>query len=47
VHTAHGAYAATIASPSGDIVGTPLSGTGYGWTVQTTVTPTAITTVIN
>jgi hypothetical protein len=47
VNTANGSYAATIAAQSVDIVGTPLSGTGYGWTVQTTVTPTAITTVIN
>ena len=46
VNTANGSYAATIAAQSVDIVGTPLSGTGYGWTVQTTVTPTAITTVI-
>lgn len=47
VNTANGSYAATIAAQSVDIVGTPLSGTGYAWTVQTTVTPTAITTVIN
>jgi len=47
VNTANGSYAATIAAQSVDIVGTPLSGTGYVWTVQTTVTPTAITTVIN
>ena len=47
VNTANGSYAATIAAQSVDITGTPLSGTGYAWTVQTTVTPTAITTVIN
>ena len=47
VNTANGTYAATIAAQTVDIVGTPLSGTGYAWLVTTTVTPTAITTVIN
>jgi len=47
VNTANGSYLANIAAQSVDITGTPLAGTGYAWTVQTTVTPTAITTVIN
>ena len=47
VGTANGDYAA----PDGDqtivITGTPFAVNAYSWTVQTTVTPTAIITVIN
>ncbi len=47
VSTANGDYAA----PDGDqevvITGTPFSVNLYNWTVQTTVSPTAIVTVIN
>jgi hypothetical protein len=46
--TANGTYTAT---PNGAvdcvIDGTPTAGQGYTWTVETTVTPTTITTVIN
>jgi hypothetical protein len=45
--TANGTYVATPAAQTCDIDGTPTAGSGYGWTVTTTITPTAITTVIN
>ena len=42
--TASGTYAASSASATGiTITGTPLSSSGYGWHVTTTVTSTAIT----
>jgi hypothetical protein len=48
VTTANGTYAISNLGPQQvDLVGTPLASSGYGWTVQTTVTPTQITTVIN
>ncbi len=46
VNTANGSYAATVGAQQVDLVGTPLE-TSYTWTVQTTVTPTSISTVIN
>jgi hypothetical protein len=46
VNTANGSYTATVGAQTVDLVGTPLE-TSYGWTVQTTVTPTSISTVIN
>lgn len=46
VNTANGGYSATAGAQSVVITGTPLAGTGYTWLVTTTVTPTAITTVI-
>ena len=39
-------YTATVGAQQVDLVGDPLE-TTYTWTVQTTVTPTTITTVIN
>jgi hypothetical protein len=48
VTTANGTYAiSNLAAQQVDLVGTPLASSGYTWTVQTTVTPTQITTVIN
>ena len=45
--TANGTYLRTdIQTNSVEITGTPTAGNGYGWTVVTTVTPTAITTEI-
>jgi hypothetical protein len=47
VTTANGSYA--ISTPGDQQIiftGTPTAGNGYGWTVVTTVTPTAITTAI-
>ena len=46
VTTANGTYTATVGAQQVDLVGDPLE-TSYGWTVQTTVTPTSISTVIN
>ncbi len=45
--TANGTYSASVAASQVTITGTPISGSGYSWTVTTTVTPTAITSVIN
>ena len=44
--TANGTYTATIGAQQVDLVGDPLEAS-YTWTVQTTVTPTSIATVIN
>lgn len=44
--TANGTYGADVQAQEVTITGTPLSTTGYTWTVETTVTPTEITTVI-
>jgi len=46
VTTANGTYTATVGAQQVDLVGDPLE-TSYGWTVQTTVTPTSISTLIN
>jgi hypothetical protein len=46
VETANGTYAAAIDAQEVVITGTPLSA-DYLWTVETTVTPTTILTVIN
>ena len=47
VTTASGGY---VATPNGAvdcvIIGTPLVGNDYTWTIKTTVTPTSVTTVI-
>jgi len=45
--TANGTYVATPAAQTCDIDGTPTAGSGYTWTVTTTITPTTISTVIN
>jgi len=45
--TANGTYTGTGADPEFIIEGTPDGSLGYGWTVQTTVSATTITTVIN
>jgi hypothetical protein len=45
--TPNGTYVATPAAQQVVIVGTPTAGQGYAWHVTTTVTPLAITTVIN
>ena len=46
--TANGTYDnGTPSATSVTITGQPFPGTGYSWTVTTTVSPTAITTVIN
>ncbi len=46
--TANGTYdVIDLQAQSIVIEGTPTSGNGYGWSVQTTVTPTAITTQVN
>jgi hypothetical protein len=45
--TANGTYTADVQAQEVTITGTPLTTTGYTWTVETTVTPTEITTVIN
>lgn len=46
--TANGQYSeGTPTASAVTITGTPFSATGYSWTVTTTVSPTAITTVIN
>ena len=45
--TANGTYEVTdLAAQSLEITGTPTTGNGYGWTVVTVVTPTAITTSV-
>jgi hypothetical protein len=44
--TANGTYTATVGPQQVDLVGHPLASSGYTWTVETTVTPTQITTVI-
>jgi hypothetical protein len=46
VNTANGDYTAVIAAQSVVITGAPLATSGYTWTVETTVTPLDITTVI-
>ena len=46
VTTANGSYAADIQAQQVVLTGTPLE-TSYTWTVETTVTPTSISTVIN
>ena len=45
--TANGTYTAVVAPQTATITGLPLTASGYGWTVTTTVTPTQITTVVN
>lgn len=45
VNTANGSYAAAINAQDVVLTGTPLE-TSYTWTVETTVTPTSIATVI-
>ena len=46
--TANGTYVASgLSATNATITGTPFSGTGYIWTVVTTVSSTSITTVIN
>jgi hypothetical protein len=48
VNTPNGSYAASGASATGiTITGTPLSASGYSWTVVTTVTPDSLTSAIN
>ena len=47
VSTANGGYTTTTGDQSIVIEGTPFAANAYLWTVQTTVSPTAITTVIN
>jgi len=46
VNTANGTYSAAIGPQDVVLTGTPLEAS-YGWTVETTVTPTSIATVIN
>jgi hypothetical protein len=46
--TANGTYAVSgLSSTNATITGTPFPGAGYAWDITTTVSPTAITTVIN
>ncbi len=45
--TGNGTYIANVADQKVTITGTPLTGSGYTWTVTTTVTPTNITSKIN
>jgi len=45
-NTANGSYTAVVGAQVVTITGDPLE-TSYGWTVETTVTPTSIATVIN
>ncbi len=47
VGTANGDYGLTPGPQTIVITGTPFAVNAYTWTVQTTVTPTAIITVIN
>jgi len=46
VTTANGGYTAAISAQEVIITGQPLASTGYGWTVETTVNPLEILTVI-
>lgn len=47
VTTANGSYEVTSTSDSLLVIeGTPTTGQGYGWTVETSVTPSSITTAI-
>lgn len=45
--TANGTYAATVTATQVTLTGTPLASTGYSWDVTTTVTATAINSVVN
>ena len=45
--TANGTYVADVTDQLVTITGTPTEGSGYLWTVETTVTPSNITTEIN
>ena len=45
--TAYGLYTLTPGDQTIDILGTPHTSTGYGWTFTTTVTPISIVTVFN
>jgi hypothetical protein len=42
VTTANGGYTAVVGPQTVDITGTPVTSTGYTWTVETQVTPTEI-----
>jgi hypothetical protein len=45
--TGNGTYTAVPSDQSVVITGTPLTGSGYAWTVTTTVTPTTIASKVN